>query len=161
MSNPIPHRAVPVDPAASERVVASLCDAAGMPMQDEFDRDGVAALLRSCGYDCTPGVVAEFVRKSYISEPEVWTAPYVHALTAALECRRRWLPTPNVYHDPKKSAQRLEIERLQNEGVNPPIDDLDQHTVEDLLIQLVQHDQRHVREALYECLRFKLDGFEE
>lgn len=161
--NPIPDRTVPMDPAASERLVAALCSAANMPYLGAFDRDDVAALLRACGYDCTPGVVAEFIRKGYVSEPpdDSWTPPYVHALCASLECRRRWLPTPNAFHDAKKSAQRIEIERMVADGIEEPVADLDRHSIEDLLIQLTQSESRMHREALHECLRLKLRGFEE
>lgn len=163
--NPIPNRTVQIDPFVSEKVLVSLCDHAGIEVQESFDRDGMAELLRACGYDVVPGTVAEFVRKKYIADPPEgqWTAPFIHAMTAALECRRRWLPTPNPKHDAKKSAMRLEIERLRGEGIDPPIHDIDSTTLEDLLIQLATSEQRMHREALLEAVLVKCEtlGFRE
>ena len=74
----------------------------------------------------------------------------------AMECRRRWKRTPSI-HDPKKSVMRLQVECTP--GPEPEYDlDL---TLEDLLLLIVQEQQPALREALYECARRKLEGFEE
>ena len=52
------------------------------------------------------------------------------------------------------------IERTVADGCEP-LPDLDQHSLEDLLLQLVGSDHRATRECLYEALRLKLAGFEE
>lgn len=155
-----PTRAVTVDPAHAAQVVSDFAGSVGLPTPTTAGE--VVEMLTRIGYDCTPRTLAEFVEKGYISDPgDVWGPVEVYVLAAALECRRRWLPTPNPRHDLKKSGFRLEIERLRAEGVDPPVRDLDDHSIEDLLLQLCQCDQRAVREALYETVRLKLDGFEE
>src|SRR5437764_1423028 len=152
MSQHFPNnRAAYVDPGASDRIVAGFCTFAGLPVREVYTAAEVVDLLRRVGYDVTPGTLAEFARKGYIGEPagEEWTAPFVHALAAALECRRRWLPTPNRLHDFKKSVARIQIESLRAEG-EPVFADLEGYSLEDLFLQLVACDERGLREALYE-----------
>ncbi|HVK14432.1 MAG TPA: hypothetical protein VM597_37180 [Gemmataceae bacterium] len=154
-------RAVTIDPVKAEEVVTHLCERAGRPVQDQFTPAEVAGLLSAVGYVVTQGTLAEFVRKRYVSDPgDQWSPVNIYCLAAALESRRRWAPAPGP-HDLKKTGIRLELERLQADGVNPPIVDLDRYTLEDLLLQMAQSDNRMEREALYETLRLKLDGFEE
>lgn len=152
-------RTVAVDPEHAARVVADFADAHGLPVPTTPGE--AVELARACGYDCTPGTVAEFVRKGYVSDPGgVADAVWVYCFIAALEARRRWKPTPCV-HDPKKSGTRLLIEQMRNAGVAEPLNDIDRYTVEDLLLQLTNCDNRAVREALYEAVKAKLQGFEE
>ena len=155
-----PGRSVQPNPEMSARIVAAFCQVASMELQDTFSRAEVANLLRKCGYDCTPGTIAEFIRKGYIGEPaaDEWPARYVHALAASLECRRRWLPTPNRLHDGKKSSIRVLIEQAKNDGNEAPIGDLDQFSIEDLLIQIAENEVRNVREALLESIRLKMSS---
>lgn len=154
-------RAVHVDPAHAERVIGEFLDRAGMPRKDSYLTSEVCDVLTRAGYAVSPGTLAEFTRKKYIAEfAHEWTVVAIYCLCGALEARRRWLPTPSL-HDMKKSGARLQIEQLRAEGVNPPIVDPDRHTVEDLLIQMAQNDNRMERECLYEVLRLKLDGYEE
>lgn len=152
-------RAVTVDPAHAAEVVAGMADSVGLAAP--VTAAEVVALLDRLDYACTPNTLAEFVRKGFISDPgDTWDSVSTYCLMAGLEARRRWKPAPSR-HDLKKSGFRLEIERLRAEGVDPPVRDIDDHSVEDLLLQLCQCDQRAVREALYETVRLKLDGCEE
>lgn len=154
-------RQQPVDPAHATVVVSALVESAGLTVRDEYTRSDVCEILTRRGYECTPGTILEFVRKGYISDPGATLSPVdVYCLAGALEARRRWGRTPSK-HDFKKSAARLRIEELQNEGVENPVKDIDGHTVEDLLIQLTTNENRMVRETLYETLRLKLAGYEE
>jgi hypothetical protein len=154
-------RQVQVDPERARQVVSDLALSAGMVAQDAYAPDEVVALLAALDYDATPNTLAEFQRKRYVPAVEGdWSPVDVYCLLAALESRRRWRPAPSR-HDPKKSGARLEIERLQREGVNPPVVDLDGYSVEDLLLQMVGSDNRAERECLLEVLRLKLAGYEE
>lgn len=156
--NPFQHRAVQPNPAVSEQVVAGMCIAAGIDPQESFTRDEMIQLLRGCNYHVVPATISEFERKDRIDVPadDVWTAPHVHQFVSGLEIRRRWLPTPNKFHDPKKSATRLMIEQAAAQGVNDPIADLDKHSLEDLLLQIAMIEDRQVREALYETIKLKM-----
>src|SRR5258708_6176208 len=129
--NPFQNRAVQPNPVTSATVVAGMCVAADMEPQEAFTRDQMVLLLRSCGYAVTLGTVAEFIRKDRIDEPEgdQWTAPHIHQLVSGLEIRRRWMPTPNMFHDPKKSSTRLMIEQAAARGCEDPINDLDSYTI--------------------------------
>jgi hypothetical protein len=154
-------RLVHVDPERAATMLAAVCERFDFPVKDEYSTPEVADLMRRCGYAVTPAVVAEFVRKGYITDTDnLWTPVDVFHFSAALDSRRRWLPTPCV-HDARKSGFRLQVETLRNQGVDPPVNDLDQHSLEDLLIQLTTADDRPTREMLYELIRLKLEGFEE
>lgn len=160
--DPIPERALAINPEKAALIIGDFAEHHGLPRKDVYTVAEAAELARRLGYACTPGTVLEFQRKRYLSDPgETWEAAHVFCLISALESRRRWLPTPCPQHDAKKSAARLEVERLVAEGVEMPVADLDSHTIEDLLLQLCQNDHRQIREALYEALRLKLAGFEE
>jgi hypothetical protein len=155
-------RTVQVDPAHAARVVHDFADRVGLPVKDRYSPDEMCQLLRWLGYDVTPGVLEEFTRKGYVSDPgDAWDVVSVYTLAAALESRRRWLPTPCHQHDSKKSGARLLIEQAARDGVAQPIQDLDRVTIEDLLLQLVANDARAEREVLFEAIRLKLSGFEE
>lgn len=157
----IPTRLMQVDPERAAAMLAAVCERFDFPVKDEYATAEVADLLTRCGYAATPGVIAEFVRKGYILDTgDVWTPADVFHFSAALDSRRRWLPTPCV-HDARKSGFRLQIENLRNQGLTQPVNDLEQHSLEDLLIQLTENDSRPTREMLYELIRLKLEGFEE
>lgn len=163
MNAPIPFRCVPVDPDVSAKCVANIAALAGLDAAESYTARQVVQMMRAAGYACTLNTLREFISKRYISPPtdmDAWDSVYVWTLANALESRRRWQPTPNPRHDVKKSVARLEIERQVAAG-EPAIADIDQYTVEDLLIQLVNCDQRGIREALYEAVKLKLDGLEE
>ena len=106
MNQIIPNRAVQLDPAHSERVITTFCEHTGLPRRETFTAEQVVELLDAMGYRITLGTILEFHRKQYVSEPisGVWNDMFVHALAAALECRRRWQKYPNPVHDAKKSA---------------------------------------------------------
>ena len=151
-------RTIAVDPDHAARVVGDFCDSVGVPVPT--GTSDVCELLDRLGYQCTPGTLAEFVRKGYVSEPAEWDAVSVYCLMAALELRRRWKRTPCPQHDHKKTGARLFVERSLAEG-GPGVNDLDRYSVEDLLLQLTQTGDRPTRECLFEALTLKLSGFEE
>lgn len=152
-------RIVSVDPAHAERVVADFAASVGLAVPTNAAE--VVELLDRLDYDCTPRTLEQFIERGYISDPgDCWDCVAVYCLLGGLESRRRWKPTPSK-HDLKKSGARLEIEKLQAEGIDPPVVDLDRTTVEDLLIQLTQCDQRAIREVIFEALKLKLAGYEE
>jgi hypothetical protein len=154
-------RAVRIDPEHAERVVADFAEHVGLPALETYTPADAAELVSRHDYVCTPGTISEFIRKGYFGpqDPDALTPVEVYCLLGALESRRRWKPTPSR-HDAKKSGARLAIEQTEMQGASA-INDLDQHTVEDLLLQLTGCDNRAVRECLYEALRLKLEGFEE
>ena len=156
-------RAIRVDPDHAKMLLNALCEGIGFEVKDEYEPVEVATLMRHAGFAVTPATIPEFVRKGYIAEPldpGAWDASAIYTLCAALASRRRFLPTPCV-HDARKSGFRLQLETIIAGGQYPPINDLDQHSIEDLLIQLTECDDRPTREILYETLRLKIEGFEE
>ncbi len=150
-------------PAESERIVRTMASATDQEFRETWTLDQAAEFLRRCDYDCTPGVLLRFISRGYVSEPPGgrWTALHLHCASASLEGRRRWLSAPSR-HDAKKSEARLQIESAQAQGI-PVFHDLENSSLEDLLIQFVQTDQRQLREVLYEAVRAKMDqlGFVE
>ena len=135
--------------------------ALGVVMRESWPVDATVDFLRRLDYDVTPNTLAEFERKHYFAPADAseMTAVEIYCLMAALEARRRWKPTPSQ-HDAKKSGARLAIEQLQAQGI-PPVNDLDNHTLEDLLLQLTGCPDRAIRECIYETLVLKLKGLEE
>lgn len=157
------NRLVQIDPAHARRVVEDHCHAVGLPSPDTWSPEEASVLLGRLDYECPPAVILEFARKGYICPPEndrALTAVDLYGLMCALESRRRWKATPSR-HDVKKSGFRLQLETLIRNGVNPPVHDLDEHSIEDLLLRLVACDERMMRESLYETIKLKLAGFEE
>lgn len=143
-------------PAESEAVVRAMAAATDQEFRESWTLTEAANFLRSCDYACTPGILMRLVSREYVSDPRGdWRPQHVHCAAAALESRRRWQPTPSR-HDAKKSAARLQIETARKEGIDV-FNDLDATTLEDLLIQLTQTDQRQIREVLYEAVREKMD----
>src|SRR5262245_24830772 len=156
-----PRRVATVDPHHAAQVIGDFCAHHGGPRLDGFTADQAVELLDRMGYAINLGTVAEFIRKGYVGDPgESWSPVAVYCLTAALEARRRWTESPDCPHNVKKTGIRLQIEQLRSEGVEP-VNDLDRHTVEDLLLQLAGSDNRAERECLYEVLRLKLADYEE
>ena len=162
--NIIPNRVVQPNPIKSDAFVRILCERADMTFAPPFTPDEVVQLLCKVGYDCTRGTLLEFFRKGYISPPpnNEWTAPFVHGLIASMDCRRRWLPAPNDFHDARKSNALLQVESAAREGIDTFID-LDEYTLEDLLLHLTGTDNREIRETLYLACRRKMAdlGFRE
>ncbi len=154
-------RTITVDPAHGRAVIEQFCVEAGVPFVESFTSAQAAELATRHDYACTVGTILELQRKGYISaqDTEALSPADVYCLLGALEARRRWKPAPSR-HDSKKSGIRLQIEAAQAHG-EQPIHDLDSHTVEDLLLQLTQTDNRTLREILYETLRLKLADYEE
>lgn len=153
----IPNNATQPNPDVAERIIAAACEAAEMEMKDTFTRDEVARLMHASGYACSLNTIGEFIRKRFIGDPDgdIWTPSHVYCLGMALESRRRWQPMPNLAHDSKKSGarQRLEMAKLAGAEVN----DLDQYTLEDLLLRMAEDERRAVREANYEAVLLKLE----
>jgi hypothetical protein len=149
-------RQVHIDPIHARRR-RRLAESVGMLARDEYTAAGCAA-GHAVGVHLHPPHLTEFAEKGYmLDHGETWDGKSVYCLLAALESRRRWKPTPSR-HDVKKSGARLQIEQAQAAGV--PILELEQYTVEDLLIWLTGSDSRAERECLYEIARLKLAGFE-
>lgn len=147
-----------VEPEKARAAIERFCADFGTPFRDTWTMAEVAAYLSSLDYDANPGTVGEFIRKGYFICPDA-TALQVqdlYSLQLSLEARRRWKRAPSI-HDMKKSAMRLRIEGTPG---GDPVYDLDL-TLEDLLLLIVQEQQPQMREALYECARLKLQGFEE
>lgn len=155
-------RQVPINAERATELVRIGCEEHGLEFRDVFTPAQVAELAQALHYVCTPGTVAEFVRKRYFSaaDPRELTATEVFCLIGALESRRRWKQAPSR-HDAKKSGARLLIEQCQAAGAPSPIADIDNYTTEDLLVRLVQCHHAATREGLYEAVRLKLEGFEE
>ena len=154
-----PTRTVPVDPRHAARVVGDF--AATVGLATPANAAEAIELLTKLDYAVSKRTLEEFIERKYISDPgDAWDCVAVYCLMGALESRRRY-KSADRRHDFKKTGIRLEIERLRAEGIDPPIHDIDDITLEDLLLQITQCDQRAIREALYETLREKLRGYEE
>lgn len=154
-------RVMHFDPVKAEQIVGDFCERIGWERKETFTPQECVDLLTRLDYDCTLRTLEEFKEKKYVANTgDAWDAVRLYALTAALESRRRWKRCPSV-HDWKKSGVRLQLEQLANDGVSSPISDLDAFTIEDLLLWVTGSDNRQEREALYETLRLKLQGFEE
>ncbi len=156
--NPYEVQRIQIDPAVAARKVAELCAFADVEMKDEWTREEVANLLHACGYAVTLGTVGEMIRKNYVGEPDDdrWEPGHIFALAMSLESRRRWLPMPNLAHDGKKSAARQAIEMARLSGA-VEIDDLDQFSLEDLLIRMAETSNLQLREGYHEGIRAKLE----
>ncbi len=152
-------RVVAVDPEVSRRLVNGFCAFTATEPREHFSRDEVVELLRGVGFAVVPDTLREFTAKGYCTEPPSgrWEAIHVHALAAALDSRRRWLPGPNQLHDAKKSPTRRDLELAKAAGV-PVFTDLEKFTLEDMLITLAECDNRMQREFVYEAVRAKLEA---
>lgn len=148
-------------PQNSASLIEDLCGICGIPFSDPLDTNHVVKLLNKLGYLVDRSVVAEFVRKGYITSPIIagqWTAQQVHEFMAGLEWRRRW--QVGSAHDLKKSGAQLALEQAQLAGKHQYIEDLDQHTIEDMLVLMTLAEQRSVREALLVAVKQKLEVLE-
>ncbi len=151
-------RTVMIDTAKAEALVSGFCERTGFEVKPVYSASEVCSMLTALGYSVRLDTLREFVAKGYVSDfGDSWDAVAVYALSAALEARRRWTPTPSP-HDFKKTAMRVEIERLRAEGIDPPIYDIDTTSLEDLLIRITGCDHRGSREALYEIILVKLEA---
>lgn len=84
-----------------------------------------------------------------------WTVEDFINFQVALEIRRMWKPFSR-FHDPKKTA--LELRRDHTEASGEQLfDDLNQHSIEDLIRYCVEAEEKHVREASGMALRLKLE----
>lgn len=136
---------------------------AGLEFREPWTSAEAAKILRTLGYQAPNAIIGELTRKSYvgIENPKAIDAAEMFAVLIAMESRKRWAPYPNARHDVKKSQARLAVEKLQAEGTDEPINDLDRYTTEDLLLSICNADARWLRENLFEALRLKLLGSEE
>ncbi len=103
---PDQNRITPVDVCHAERVVNGLALSFGLSARDTWTPQEVAELATAAEYVCTPGAVAEFVRKGYFgpADPQNLTAVEVYCFLSGLESRRRWRISPSK-HDAKKERR--------------------------------------------------------
>lgn len=120
------------------------------------------ALCRAGGWDASPAVVNEFVRKGYFPEParhpvsgEVgWSAAHICLFAQALEARRRWVPGHQVH---MHKLWNIELkEAISSEQGGCAIPDLHQYSVEDLVLMLAGEMAVGVRQVIVLALRLKL-----
>lgn len=149
-------RVVRVDPEHAERFVGELAAHVGLPERESWTPAEAADLLRRLEYECTPATIGEFIRKGYFGpeNDQALSPTDVFCLVQAMDSRRRWKATPSR-HDPKKSGARLLLERQRAEGLEV-FHDLDEFTLEDLLLRLVGTTDHATREVLYEGIVAKL-----
>ncbi|MCI0638473.1 MAG: hypothetical protein L0Y72_14185 [Gemmataceae bacterium] len=154
-------RVMVVDPVRARAVIEAFCQEANVPFLEAFTAAQAAELATGLDYVATPWTVQECIDKKYFSAADsaALSPTELYCFLAALEARRRWKPTPSK-HDARKTGCRLFIEQNVGNGL-PAVNDLDDHSIEDLTLQLVASDNRSVREVLYETLRLKLAGLEE
>lgn len=150
-----------IDPAIAAAAVDQLAASVGLPVLLAYSPDQAAELAARLEFDAKPGTVAEFVRKGYLkaTDPAALTPQEVYQFIGGLDRRRRWKAAPSQ-HDLKKSNIRLHVEQGQAAGL-APFHDLAAHSIEDLLLQLTESDERWFREVVHEALKLKLQGFEE
>ena len=158
MKIPTLNLAVAPDPDVSEHIVSRICAATNLPRPEFFTVDQVVELLDAFGYAITPGTILEFDRKHYAAQPAtpLWNSMFVHQLACALEKHKRWKKWPNPRHDGKKAGARLIVEQAEAEGRPSPWEDLDEQSLENLLLAINFHDERGDRAMVFEAIREKL-----
>lgn len=122
----------------------------------------VVKLMTGLEYVVDAAAIGDYIERGRMIPPpmrgrnRVWMAADIVELLSVLENNRKWRPL-SVRHQHKKT--RWEIHReLALAGQAPPVfDDLDRFTVEELLRQLVEVDQREVRELLHTAIMIKID----
>jgi|GEM_PF-2270673 len=126
------------------------------------DTNTVIALADAGGYVVDHNVVREFVRKGYFPAPKrhpqtcqyAWSATHICLFIEALDLRRRWQP-----HHPLHAHKLWAIEvkdLLAKEAGQNAIPDLDQYSVEDLILMLEQNADQGIRQVICHALRLKL-----
>ena len=123
----------------------------------------VVALLAGVEYEVTDATVHEFIDEGWILMPVrrggkfQWTAMDVCKFAAALEQRRRWQKFSRL-HVAKKSGFQRGREIAEAQGISGGVcKDLERYTFEDLLLLLVEFDDRQLREAVYTAYQCKLE----
>ena len=126
--------------------------------------DDVVELMRALEYEATVKTVVEFIDKGYIPPPVErdgrlkWAAADITAFAVALEFRRRWQKFSPI-HNPKKSSSQRGREIAESQGIAAGVfHDLDRFTEEDLLLLMVEADDRNIREAFMTALQCKREG---
>jgi hypothetical protein len=82
-----------------------------------------------------------------------WSASEIVSFARALEARRQWKPFSTL-HDHKKTEFQRAKEMADKLGV-PPMNDIANRSAEDLLLLMVESDDRGAREAIYTALQWK------
>jgi hypothetical protein len=127
------------------------CKEAGITLRTD-GRIGQALMVEMLakeGYAIGPGTLSELERKGYFKPPAsgVWTGEQVVQLCRTLNTLRRWKPGPNQF-DALKPKIRLMIEA----GDDAPLKKLEGSTIELLLLQITESDDRDTRELLREAI---------
>jgi hypothetical protein len=147
---------------AAERISMLWREADVLPCYPVSD-ENVVNLLRAAEYAADVDVLDRYERLNYVggvprrNEVRRWRASDIVSLMAALEIRRQWRPDSTLHFS---KFHPFEIRQWQAEaaGAETAFDDLDHHTVEDLLIAVVNADRVEVRQAIRIALVCKLKG---
>jgi hypothetical protein len=123
----------------------------GVPLRPDgrIGQAMVVALLDRCDYVVGPGTFSEFERKGYFQPPGngIWTAEQVVRLVRTLNYLRRWKPGSNQFDKVKPL-----IRRMIESGDDSALKDLEGSTIEVLLVQIAEADDRNTREMLREAI---------
>jgi len=132
-------------------------------LQIEFPAsdENIVKLFTVMEYEIDLQVIRDYIDNGYIPCPQMisgkrlWTIADACHLHAALEYRRAWA-SPSSFHDCKKSQARLDRDRASWTSDDSFESDVEETSLEDLLIAIAESDNRQVRECLHEALRIKL-----
>lgn len=147
---------------AAERISMLWREADVLPAYPVSD-ENVVNLLRAAEYLADGDTLDRYERLGYIggvprrNDMRRWRASDILSLMTALEVRRQWRPDSSLH---AAKFHPFEIRQAQAEvaGADTCFDDLDRHTLEDLLIAMVKAGDESVRQAIRIALCVKLRG---
>jgi hypothetical protein len=125
--------------------------------------DTAIELLRGQEFDVNADTIHSYIDDSRIPSPMrkagrlAWYAIDLMLLAGVLEYNRKWMPF-SKRHDWKKSEFARSIEQAKAAGKSPAsvFEDLKTFSVADLLLMMVNADDKTAREIMYEALKLKL-----
>jgi hypothetical protein len=141
----------------ADQLLAEYCRLTGMTWRETWTTGELVELLARLGFVADEGTLEMFVQRGRMEAPEgLWDSVAVQRAVTELDVRRRWR-AGSEFHDKKKSAARIEVEQVIRESRGPELfADVDQYDLEALLLNMVESENRQVREQFYERVRIKL-----
>lgn len=145
---------------AAERIKMLWREADVLPAYPVCD-ENVVHLLKAAEYAADVDTLDRYERLGYIgcvprrNDLRKWRASDVVSLMTALEVRRQWQPNSTL-HAAKFHPFEIRQHQAEAAGADTCFDDLDRHTVEDLLIAITKADNVDVRQAIRIALCCKL-----
>lgn len=163
MASTIGNSRLQVSEKAAAEAVAPFWQNAGLQPSYPASTATVVKLMADAEYEVTADTVAEFLRKGYLdgvpthNGQHKWRASDIAAFATGLETRRRWR-WDSTMHAAKWCSFEIQLHMARTAGFDHPFDDLDKSTVEDLLLLMVEADQKELRQGIRLLLSLKLRG---